>query len=311
MRVLFWGTPAFAVPTLRALTEEGHEVVGVVTQPDRPAGRGRPTRTSPVKKAAEQDGLIVLTPDVPRGQPFEGRLRALKPEVGVVVAYGHILHPEILDIPVVGFINLHASLLPELRGAAPINWAIIRGHERTGVTVMRMVEAMDAGPVLVQEEEPIGPSETATELASRLSEIGAVAMVEALALLSLGPVEETEQDSDAVTFAPKIDRLTARIDWSSSADEVANLIRGMDATPGAWTNWNGAALKLFRPTPFSDSQTMESPGTVTRADAQEGLLISTGQGLLEVGEVQPSGKRRMSTSDWIRGRGVEAGRRFE
>ena len=168
-----------------------------------------------------------------------------------------------------------------------------------------------AGPVLVQEEEPIGPSETASELASRLSEIGAVAMVEALALLSLGPVEETQQDPAAVTFAPKIDRTTARIDWSASAEEVANLIRGMDATPGAWTNWNGAPIKLFRPTPLSDTQTREAPGTVTLADGKEGFRISTGLGLLEVGEVQPSGKRRMSTSDWIRGRGVEAGRTFE
>ena len=197
MRILFWGTPAFAVPSFLALSDEGHDIVGVVTQPDRPAGRGRHLKASAVKKAALKEGLTVLEPESPRGEAFLEQVYALEPELSVVVAYGRILEHEVLDLPTAGSVNLHASLLPALRGAAPINWAIVRGSAVTGVTVMRMVEKMDAGPILLQTEEPIFPSETASELTARLSEVGAEALVEAFALLEAGVLDEVEQDEAA------------------------------------------------------------------------------------------------------------------
>jgi methionyl-tRNA formyltransferase len=312
VKVLFWGTPEFAVPSLRALAEEGHEVVGVVTQPDRPAGRGRQPRGSPVKRVAlEEGGYPVLTPEKPRGEQFLAALRALQPEISVVVAYGHILRREVLDVPPLGSINVHASLLPELRGAAPINWAIARGYSVTGVTVMRMVEEMDAGPILFQAEETIEPRETASELTLRLSERGAEALVEALALLQIRSLEEREQDHARATFAPKVDRASARIDWTRDAVAVANHVRGMDEVPGAWSVLRGEPVKLFAPEPRAGGPAEGVVGTVVAADPGEGLAIQTGAGALVLGEVQPPGKRRMPAADWIRGRAVAVGDRFE
>lgn len=311
MRVLFWGTPGFAVPTLRALSEEGHDLVGVVTRPDRPAGRGRTLTPSPVRVAAEAEGVPVLTPERPAGEDFLGSIRALEPEVSVVVAYGHILRRDVLDVPALGSINVHASLLPLLRGAAPIPWAIVRGHDRTGVTVMRMVEEMDAGPILLQAETPIGEEENATEVAFRLSEMSAATLIEALTLMDLGALEEREQDDDEATYAPKIDRETARIDWTPGATEVANHIRGMDEVPGAWTTLDGQPIKLFRPEARPGEGGGEPPGRVVLADPKDGLVVAAGEGRVVLHEVQPPGKRRMGTLDWIRGRGVESGDRFD
>jgi methionyl-tRNA formyltransferase len=311
MRVLFWGTPSFAVPTLRAVAEEGHEVVSVVTQPDRPAGRGLELRPSEVKEVARAEGIPVLEPEKPRGPEFLDRIRALEPDVSVVVAYGHILRREVLDVPRLGSINVHASLLPELRGAAPIPWAIARGFTRTGVTVMRMVEAMDAGPILLQEEVPIAENETATDLAARLAEVGAVALVEALALLSVGQLVESAQDDALATFAPKVDRAAARVDWNRSARDVANLIRAMDDTPGAWSTLRGEPVKLFRPELDGVEASAGLPGEVLEADPKGGLVVATASGALRLREVQPQGKRRMAAQDWIRGRGAVRGERFE
>ena len=311
MNVLFWGTPQFAVSSLRALAEEGHEVVGVVTQPDRPAGRGRALRPSPVKRVAmEEGGYPVLCPERPRGDDFLAAIRVLAPDLSVVVAYGHILRKDVLAFPPFGSVNLHASLLPELRGAAPINRAIVRGYEVTGVTVMRVVEQMDAGPVLFQVEEPIGAGETASELAVRLSEIGAAALVEALALLQIGALEECEQDESRVTFAPKVDRETARIDWALRRLALANHVRGMDEVPGAWTVLRGEPVKLFRPE-LSAEGGRADPGVVVRADPVAGLAVATVDGVVTLGEVQPQGRRRMAAADWVRGRGVAEGDRFE
>lgn len=330
MKILFWGTPDFAVPSLRALDDEGFDVVGVVTQPDRPAGRGRKLTPSPVKQVALEAGFPVLTPDRPRGEDFMDQVRALDPDISVVVAYGHILRPEVLELPPMGSINVHASLLPELRGAAPINWAIARGHESTGVTVMRMVEAMDAGAVIHRVEEPILPDETAGELTVRLSELGAQALVEALAFLSAGVAEEVAQDHDSATYAPKIDRDTARIDWDRPADEVSAHVRAMDPIPGAWSLLDDAPVKLFRPVVWSDEEVEglapdgpannggpkvapgdTRPGTVVATIAEEGVIVAAGQGGVAFHEVQPPGKRRMDASDWINGRGVEPGQRFD
>ena len=310
MRILFWGTPDFAVPSLRALANDGVEIVGVVTQPDRPAGRGRRVKMSPVKEEALALGHEVLAPIRPQGQEFIEQITELRPDLSVVVAYGHILKPEILDLPSLGSVNVHASLLPQLRGAAPVNWAIIRGHEQTGVTVMRMVEAMDAGPIIHQLSEPISDEDSASELMSRLSELGALALREALGFIERGDAEEREQLEDAVSYAPKVDRKSARIDWTLSANEVALFIRGMDATPGAWSELAGMPIKFFRPSLVPESE-FSQPGAVVRADPEQGLVISTSSGGVSVSEVQPAGRQRMNTLDWINGRGVKLGQHFE
>ncbi len=310
VRVLFWGTPEFAIPMLEALDGEGHHIVGVVTQPDRPAGRGRALKPGPVKAWAIEEGYPVLQPDRPRGPEFLDELRALRPEVSVVAAYGHILVQEVLDLPAQGSINVHASLLPKLRGAAPINWAVARCHEETGVTIMRMVRKMDAGPILLQAAEPIGPDDTASELTGRLAELGAELLVEALALLEADAAEEVEQDHAQATFAPKVDRATARIDWTESATRVSCHVRGMDRVPGAWSDLDGQPVKLFRPEVTGDGEQTADPGTVLTADAASGLRIAAGEGAVAFAEVQPPGRVRMPAADWIRGRGVRAGQRF-
>ena len=310
MRILFWGTPDFAVPSLRALANDGVEIVGVVTQPDRPAGRGRRVKMSPVKEEALALGHEVLAPIRPQGQEFIEQITELRPDLSVVVAYGHILKPEILDLPSLGSVNVHASLLPQLRGAAPVNWAIIRGHEQTGVTVMRMVEAMDAGPIIHQLSEPISDEDSASELMSRLSELGSLALREALGSIKRGDTEEREQLEDAVSYAPKVDRKSARIDWTLSANEVALFIRGMDATPGAWSELAGMPIKFFGPSLVPESE-FSQPGAVVRADPEQGLVISTSSGGVSVSEVQPAGRQRMNTLDWINGRGVKLGQHFE
>ena len=307
MRIVFWGTPEFAVPALRALGDEGHDVVAVVTQPDRPAGRGRELHRSPVKVQALDEMIPVLQPEKARGDEFIAQLRAYEPDLSVVVAYGQILKPEVLAVPRLGSVNIHASLLPGLRGAAPIQWAIIRGVETTGVTIMKMDAGLDSGPMLLRVEEPIEPDETGCELGDRLSEIGAEALVEALALLEAGQLAEEEQDHSLASYAPKLDRETARIDWSRAAAENARWIRGLDDVPGAWSPLGERGpVKLFRPRVESASG---EPGAVLAGDA-EGVLIACGEGAVRVREVQPPGKRRMTADEWVRGRGVSVGDRF-
>src|SRR5688572_3104227 len=246
MRILFWGTPGFAVPALQALLGEGHEVTGIVTQPDRAAGRGRALRPSPVKLAAQDEQLTIFQPERARGAEFIAAIRAVQPDVSVVVAYGQILTREVLDVPPLGSINVHASLLPELRGAAPINWAIRLGHDVTGVTIMRMVEKMDAGPIIHQVTEPIADEETASDLWTRLSELGAEALVEALALMEIGAADERPQDEARATYAPRLTREMTHVDWSDTADAVGRQIRAFDEIPGAWTQHGSEDLKVFR-----------------------------------------------------------------
>ncbi|HSJ14552.1 MAG TPA: methionyl-tRNA formyltransferase [Longimicrobiales bacterium] len=314
MRILFWGTPEFSVPSLRALLGEGHDVVGVVTQPDRPAGRGRGVRPSPLKAVALDEALPVLQPERARGDDFLAQLRALAPELSVVVAFGQILPTEVLELPPLGSLNLHASLLPELRGAAPINYSILLGHERTGVTVMRMVAALDAGPILHQVTEPIGPEETASDLTARLSEIGAEALVETLAMLELNGIAERPQDDALATYAPRLTRDSARVDWTRPAAEVGRLIRAMDELPGAWTRWRGEELKLYRPEVEPDPVDAAAPGTVLRTtptDAAQGMLVRCADGAVWIREVKPAGRRRMGSAEWLRGRGAAEGERLE
>ena len=325
MRVLFWGTSDFALPTLRALARSTHDLVGVVTQPDRPAGRGRSLRATPVKRTAVDLRVpAVLQPEKPKGEAFLDRLRELAPDVSVVAAYGEILTEEVLDLPPRGSVNVHASLLPELRGAAPVNWAVIRGHERSGVTIMRMVRALDAGPILRQAEVELGPRTTAGELFEELSELGAGELLAALEEIEAGRAEAREQDDDRATYAPKLDRETARLDWGLSAAELDRWIRGCDPWPAAWseleTGEGRLSVQLFSPDPEPEplegasgdaaDADGDEPGRVVLADPKRGLRVRTGDGTLEVGEVKPAGKGRMEAAAWVRGRGVAAGQRL-
>lgn len=314
MRVIFWGTPEFAVPSLHALVGEMHDVVAVVTQPDRPAGRGRALRTSPVKALALQEMIPVLQPESARDPAFLEALKQYEADANVVVAYGQILPQTVLELWRYGSINVHASLLPALRGAAPINRAIERGDAKTGITIMKLVLKMDAGPVLLQVEEPIAPDQTASDLTERLSEIGAEALIEALAMIEADDVVPIEQDDAQATFAARITRADTRIDWTRDADAVARRIRAMDAVPGAWTVHNGAELKLYRPLVAEDDEfESAAPGTVIAIgpnDPARGMLVACGSGAVYVREVKPAGKRRMTTAEWLRGRAVAAGDRL-
>ena len=306
MRVVFFGTPEFAVPSLNALMGEGFDVVAVVTQPDRPHGRSRSHTTAPpVKDAALVEGLPVLQPERPTGEAFYATIRELDADVGVVVAYGHLLKPELLALPRRGMVNVHPSLLPALRGAAPVEWAILRGLESTGVTIMQMEAGMDSGPILHQIPHGIPADITGGELSQHLSELGAQALVEALVMWESDALRPVPQDHTKATFAPKLTRDLARIEWTKPAEQVSRVILALDPKPGAWTELDGHEVKLFRAAPVEGRG---APGTVLTADSR--LVIAAGLGAVEVEEVQPAGKDRMSTADWIRGRGVAAGDRF-
>jgi methionyl-tRNA formyltransferase len=308
MKVLFWGTPEFSLPALRALGEEGHDVVGVVREPDRPAGRGRAVSASPVKRVAEDEMIPVLQPEKPQGDAFMEEVRSLEPDMSVVVAYGQILRPEVLDLPRLGSVNIHGSLLPELRGAAPVQWAIIRGFEHSGVTIMQMEAGLDSGPILHQVVEPIRADERGSELAMRLSEIGAEALVAALALIEADSLTARPQDHELATYAPKLDRAIARTDWGLPAVEVGRWIRALDDVPGAWTTLDGErVVKLFDPRVEIRSG---SPGEVLELEPEVGVLVACGEHAVRVREVQPAGKRRMTAGEWIRGRGISQGSRF-
>jgi len=307
MRIVFFGTPDFAVPSLEALLAERAHVVGVVTQPDKPQGRHRSTLVPPpVKRVALRHGLPLLQPERPRGDVFLAALRHWQPEIGVVVAYGHILRPDVLALPSRGMINVHASLLPRLRGAAPINWAIRQGHPETGITIMRMEPGMDTGPILHRIATPIEPTDTAGTLTRRLASLGADALVESLALLQMGQLVPVPQDETQATYAPKIDRRAARVDWGGDAATVSRGIRAFDPEPGGWTTLQGAEIKLFGARPA------EGSGRVGEVLVTEpALTVATGAGAVEIAEVQPSGKSRMPAADWSRGRGAEPGQVFE
>jgi methionyl-tRNA formyltransferase len=313
VRVLFWGTPEFAEPPLRALIGEGFDVCGVITQPDKPVGRSRSTlEPPPVKRLALEEGLTVLQPDRPRGDEFIAQLRELEPDISVVVAYGHILPTAVIDLPRLGTLNIHASLLPKLRGAAPIQAAIRDGHTETGVTIMRMVQALDAGPSILQARTPIPEDETFGELRLRLAEMGALALIEALALIDLGKATETPQDDAHATYASKVDRTMTRIDWSADAMTVSRIIRAYDPRPGAHTTLRGGDVKLFgaRRAEASGSRA-GAPGEVLSIDGS-GMVVACGggDGAVQVTNIHPSGKRRLTPREWAAGRGIAVGERL-
>jgi methionyl-tRNA formyltransferase len=306
MRLVFFGTPDFADTSLRALLAAGHDVTGVVTQPDRPQGRSRSTLVAPpVKRTALEAGLPVLQPERPTGDLFQAALRRLDADLGVVVAYGHILRPDVLAIPRRGMINVHASLLPRLRGAAPIQWAIATGEPETGVSIMQMTAGMDAGPVFLRVHTPIAGDETGGSLTQRLADLGAQALLETLSTLERSPSDPEPQDDDQATSAPKISRALAQVDWSDDSLVIARRVRAFDPVPGAWTTLDGVDVKLF------GARSTGGQGEVGRVlHAGDRLAIAAGTGAVEISEVQPAGRRRMPVAEWVRGRGIAEGTRF-
>jgi methionyl-tRNA formyltransferase len=306
VRVLFWGTPGFAAAPLRALIGEGFDVVGVVTQPDKPQGRSREIIPSAVKQIALEEEIPLFQPKNARESGLVEALKDLEPDIGVVVAYGHILPQKIIDLPAKGTLNIHASLLPLLRGAAPIQAAIKQGLAETGITIMRVVEALDAGPILLQAATPILSDETFGDLNYRLSELGALSLIEALTLISIGAGKETPQDDARATYASKITRESSLIDWSASAIEISRLIRASDPKPGAYTQTPNFDVKLFGPKLMDGIK--GHPGEVLKTTGE--LIIACGIDALRIAEVQPSGKKRMSAQEWTRGRRIVVGDKF-
>ncbi len=306
MRIVFFGTPDFAVASLRALIQSRFTVCGVVTQPDKPQGRSRSQLVAPpVKVAAQAEGIPVLQPTRPVGDVFATSLHRLEPDLGIVVAYGHILRPEILCIPQRGMINVHASLLPRFRGAAPIQHAILKGESETGISIMQMEEGLDSGPVLHRVTTPIAPDETFGSLAARLADLGAAALVEALSLIAGGLARAQPQDESRATYAPKIDREMARLAWELDATTLERQVRAFDPVPGAWTMLNGCMVKLFG---AKEVPGAGEPGSVLAAG--ERLVIAAGRGALALREVQPAGRTRIPVAAWVRGRGIATGQRL-
>jgi methionyl-tRNA formyltransferase len=307
MRIVFFGTPDFAVKSLQSLLNGRFTVSGVVTQPDKPQGRSRSDLVPPpVKVAAQLEGIPVLQPVRPVGDVFTTSLRRLEPDLGIVVAYGHILRPDILAIPPRGMINVHASLLPRYRGAAPVQHAILKGETETGITIMQMEAGLDSGPILHRAITSIGPDETAGELAGRLADLGATALVEALSLISGGLARGQLQDNSRATYAPKIDRDMARLVWKRDATTLVRQVRAFDPTPGAWTTLNGCVLKLFGAREVAGTG---EPGAVLAAGDR--LVVAAARGAIAVKDVQPAGKVRLPVEAWVRGRGISTGQRLE
>lgn len=306
MRVVFWGTPEFAAPALRALIGEGFEVVAVVTQPDKPQGRSREIIPSPVKQIAIDEEIPVHQPKNARDVELLKTLQELKPDISVVVAYGHILPQKIIDVPRLGTLNIHASLLPALRGAAPIQAAIRDGLTETGVTVMRVIPALDAGPILMQAATPVFEDETYGELQMRLAELGALTLVETLTLMSMDKATEKIQDEARATYAHKVNRESARINWRDTALEISRQIRAFDPKPGAFTSTPKGDVKLFGPKVMDGIKA--APGEVLKVTGE--LVIACGIDAIRISDVQPQGKKRMTAHEWSRGRGVAAGDRW-
>jgi len=306
MRLVFMGTPQFAVPPLQSLAEAGHDIAGVVTRTDKPAGRGRTLAAPPVKTAAEQRGLPVFQPRRVREPEFIETLRKLRPEAIVVAAYGQILPKEILSLPKYGCINIHASLLPAYRGAAPINWAIIRGEAETGITIMQMDEGMDTGAILMRQSIPIEPADTAGSLTEKLSVIGARLITGALLLVESGALKQAQQDGTKATTAPILKKEDGLIDWSLPATEIHNRVRGLSPWPGAYSFLDGKLIKILASAPRPGSG---EPGKLYNQDKNI-LSAGTGSGLLDIVTIQPEGKKPMTAAEFLRGHRDIAGKKF-
>ena len=306
LRTIFMGTPAFALPTLQGLIDTGCNLLGVFTQPDRPRGRGKQLAAPPVKQLAAQHGIPVFQPEKLRRPEAVAEVQALGPDLIVVVAYGQILPQSVLEIPRFGCINVHASLLPKYRGAAPINHALMAGENETGVTTMFMDVGLDTGDMLVKQTLAIGAEETAGELHDRLAELGRTAMEETLELLCAGRLERTVQDDDQASYAPMLKKEDGRIDWSRPAVALHNQVRGLDPWPGAHTTLEGELLKLARTRPASGEG---EPGTVLAAGS-EGIEVACGTGSLVIGELQLAGRKRLPAGEFLRGCALAVGARL-
>ncbi len=308
-RILFMGTPEFAASSLQALLTSRHDVVAVVTQPDKPKGRGKKLTPPPVKTLALEAGIPVLQPVKIKTEEFHNELRGYKPDLIVVAAYGRILPAEILELPPLGCINVHGSLLPKHRGAAPIQWAVIQGDTEVGVTIMQMDVGMDTGDILLPAAISISSDETAGSLFIKLADLGAKTLIKALDLLEQKKLQPTPQDHDKATKAPPLKKEQGQIDWSKPAQELHCLIRGLDPWPSAYSYLNGKRFRLFSPEVVHKT-TDAAAGSIILADSR-GLLIATGENSLLVKELQPEGKKRLSVESFLCGHKLEAGSRFD
>ena len=323
LRIVFFGTPEFAVPTLAALLSSRHTVAGVVTQPDRPKGRGQRPQASPIKTLASGHNVPVLQPDRLREPAFLEALSALSADLGVVAAYGKILTDTVLQMPRLGLLNVHASLLPKYRGAAPIHRAVMAGETLTGVTIMRVVKALDAGPMLASVERPIGSDDTSVDVERDLAQLGAVALVTTVDRLSAGEVVETPQDESAATYAHKIQKSDGIVDWASPAATIHNQIRGLHPWPHAFTELEGARCVLLQSevdgkrgrVPFSEdiqergTRPLFSPGTIVEAHGDT-LRVQTGDGQLNILRLQLEGRRPLNAREFLAGHPIAPGTAF-
>lgn len=300
------GTPDFAVPSLRALLENGYEVVGVFCQPDRPKGRGHKLAACPVKELAQSAGIPVFQPERIKREEGVAMLKSCAPDLCVTAAFGQLLSQEILDIPPLGTINVHSSLLPRHRGSAPINWSIIQGDPVTGVTTMFTDKGMDTGDILLMRETPIGPTENAGELTDRLAVMGAGLLIETLQALEAGTLSRIPQDHAAATYEPKMDKELGRIDWSRPAQEIDWLVRGTTPWPGAFTTLGEQTIKVFE-LAVPDGAASGAPGEIVAADAKQGLVVSCGDHDVVLTQIQMPGAKRMNAEDYLRGHTMETG----
>lgn len=306
MRIVFMGTPEIAVPSLERLISDGHDLCAVVTQPDRPKGRGKKLAFSPVKEAAMRHELEILQPEKASQPDFLDRLRELNPDLIVVIAFGQILRKEVLDLPKYGCVNVHVSLLPKYRGAAPINWAIINGEEKTGVTTMFMDEGLDTGDIIKTREFSLDDEINAGQLHDIMMEEGADVLSQTVKAIEDGTAERIRQNDDESTYAPMMDRNLGHIDFKKSAVSIHNLVRGIVPWPGAWCESPYGKIKIWK-TRIGQGQTDREPGTIVSVDKQ-GIEVACGMGMLLIEEIQMPNKKRMHVSEYIKGNTIEIGK---
>ena len=309
MVVVFFGTPQFAVPTLRRLVDSTHSVAGVITQPDRPRGRGQKITHAPVKALALERGIPVYQPDRLKPPEVAETLRGWRADLGVVAAYGRIIPEQLLAIPRFGMINVHASLLPKYRGAAPVHRAVINGDSQTGVTIMRVVKELDAGSMFAQVTRPIGPDETSDVVESALADMGAELLLTIVEQLASGNAREEPQDETQATYASRLTKEEGLIDWTRSASDIHNRVRGLYPWPHAYTFFKGTRLIILRSEVADAGASATSPGTILRATS-EAIHVATGDGELAILEVQPEGRRAMRAHDFLLGHRLATGETF-